>query len=451
MAIFINNYTWQQSKKKVTIDIPLTTPSKGMNIICTSKYLKVSKQPYIFEAVLANPVEHDATVVKLTDEGINVELVKLAEKRWNDIRQNLTKDELAVERAKAMESVERLEAEVAEKRVEERRNRERLSVTEQMRLDEVSRKAREAARQHEKNLALADVYRVSSPPRRRHRPSEVTMFSVSELPGPEQSHDQGDDRSESMQEQESVQEQEQKPEQEPVEELVQEISLTSSSAGSKPSKSVTQPGVQAARSATPAVAAAPVRTPGTIRCVFTPRTFPSAARESRSEEEQQWLRKQADAYRRDGAIDQADLRPHEKDPRWLKERGDAFYQRGNYLAAINAYSHAIHTSSNAPELYSNRAACHLRLNNFHKTLEDSSSALDLLRPAVEANRASRLRCHVRRGTALLRLGAAREALTEYQMALTLDPSNKKLAQDVQTVRRLAEGGDSDEDELSALD
>ncbi|XP_043190226.1 dynein axonemal assembly factor 4-like [Amphibalanus amphitrite] len=436
MAIFINNYTWQQSNKKVTIDVPFTTTSKDkMSIICTSNYLKVSKPPYIFEAVLAQPVEHDATVVKLTDEGINIELVKLTEKRWSDLRQNLTKEELAVEREKALEFVARLEAEAAEKRGEERLNRERLSVKEQMRVDEAGRKSREAAQQQEKNRALAEVFRVTSPPRRRRRPSEVTVFSVSELTESEESC--GQDTELGPAEEQTLREQE------PV--------TVSSSACSTPSKGAAAvSAVHAARSATPA-AAAPVRTAGTIRCAFTPRQFPSAARESRSEEEQEWLRKQADKYRRDGALDEADLRPHEKDPRWLKERGDAFYQHGNYLAAINAYSHAIHAASNAPELYSNRAACHLRLNNFHKTLEDSSSALDLLTPAVEANRVSRLRCHVRRGTALLRLGACSEALAEYEMALSLDPNNEKLMQDVKTVRRLAEGYDSDPDELSALD
>ncbi|XP_037087574.1 dynein assembly factor 4, axonemal-like [Pollicipes pollicipes] len=206
------------------------------------------------------------------------------------------------------------------------------------------------------------------------------------------------------------------------------------------------PSAHVARSATPAAAPAipAVRTPGTITFAFTPRSFPSAARESRSQEEQQWLQNQAAAYRRDGALNDEDMRPHERDPRWLKERGDTFYQRGNYLAAINAYSHAIRVSPNAPELFANRAACHLKLNNYHKTLEDSSSALDLLKPPVQVNQTSRLRCHVRRGTALLRLAAFQEALAEYQMALSLDPTNEKLVQDVEMVRKLAEDADSED-------
>lgn len=44
----------------------------------------------------------------------------------------------------------------------------------------------------------------------------------------------------------------------------------------------------------------------------------------------------------------------------------------NYLAAINAYNLAIRLNNKIPLLYLNRAACHLKLKNLHKTIEDSS-------------------------------------------------------------------------------
>ena len=44
----------------------------------------------------------------------------------------------------------------------------------------------------------------------------------------------------------------------------------------------------------------------------------------------------------------------------------------NYLAAINAYNLAIRLNNNIPLLYLNRAACHLKLKNLHKAIEDSS-------------------------------------------------------------------------------
>lgn len=435
MVIVINNYTWQQNNKKVIINVPITPASKdNLSIICTENYLKVSKPPYIFEACLPNSVDHDATTVKVVDREIVIELTKLSEKRWDDIRKTLTKEEQMEERMAAQQTVERMEKEGAEKRSEVRQARERLSVSEQMKLDDQGRKSRENAREREKQQALAEAFRVSSSKSRKRsgrRQSEVTIFNVSEATESQSISDQ-EDYGDNLYASETS------------------AATTSEVKNFRPLSTV-----HAARSATPggvsvAEQAPPVRTRGTILTSHTPRSFPTAARESKSEEEQEWLRKQAAAFRRDGALTDEDLRPHEHDSRWLKERGDTFYQRGNYLAAVNAYSHALHVSSKAPELYSNRAAAHLKLNNYHKALEDSSSALELLTPPVKANQQARLRCHVRRGTALMRLAAFPEALAEYNMACSLDPTNQKLTADTETIRRLAEG-DSEEDDLVTLD
>lgn len=45
---------------------------------------------------------------------------------------------------------------------------------------------------------------------------------------------------------------------------------------------------------------------------------------------------------------------------------------GDYLGAVNAYNLAIRLNRRIPALYSNRAACHLKLKNLHKAIEDSS-------------------------------------------------------------------------------
>lgn len=45
---------------------------------------------------------------------------------------------------------------------------------------------------------------------------------------------------------------------------------------------------------------------------------------------------------------------------------------GDYLGAVNAYSLAVRLNRKIPALYSNRAACHLKLRNLHKAIEDSS-------------------------------------------------------------------------------
>lgn len=48
------------------------------------------------------------------------------------------------------------------------------------------------------------------------------------------------------------------------------------------------------------------------------------------------------------------------------------FRRGDFLGAVSAYSLAIRLNPRAPALYSNRAACHLKLKNLHKAVEDSS-------------------------------------------------------------------------------
>lgn len=48
------------------------------------------------------------------------------------------------------------------------------------------------------------------------------------------------------------------------------------------------------------------------------------------------------------------------------------YAAGDYLGAVNSYSLAIRLNRKIPALYSNRAACHLKLRNFHKAIDDSS-------------------------------------------------------------------------------
>ncbi|TRY90154.1 hypothetical protein DNTS_033342 [Danionella cerebrum] len=183
------------------------------------------------------------------------------------------------------------------------------------------------------------------------------------------------------------------------------------------------------------------RSTGCIQISFTPRVFPTALRESRVPEEDEWLKKQAEARR---AVDSDlaeldDLSEDERNPDWLKDKGDKLFKAGNFLAAVNAYSLGIKLNKKIPALFSNRAACHLKLRNLHKAIEDSSQALELLTPAVAANASSRMKAHVRRGTAFCELQLYVEGLQEYQAALGIDPDNAALRVDSEQIRRIIQG------------
>ncbi|KAG8505338.1 Dynein assembly factor 4, axonemal [Galemys pyrenaicus] len=113
--------------------------------------------------------------------------------------------------------------------------------------------------------------------------------------------------------------------------------------------------------------------------------------------------------------------------------------RKNYLAAINAYNLAIRLNSKFPLLYLNRAACHLKLKNLHKAIEDSSKALELLTPPVADNANARMKAHVRRGTAFCQLELYIEGLQDYEAALKINPTNKIVQKDAEKIRNIIQG------------
>uniref|UniRef100_A0A3P8UKZ1 Dynein axonemal assembly factor 4 n=1 Tax=Cynoglossus semilaevis TaxID=244447 RepID=A0A3P8UKZ1_CYNSE len=185
----------------------------------------------------------------------------------------------------------------------------------------------------------------------------------------------------------------------------------------------------------------PPRTSGNIQVTFTPRVFPTALRESRVQEEEEWLKNQAEARRSrsSGAEDLQELSENEKNPEWLKDKGDCYFRSGDYQSAVNAYSLALRLNQNLLSVWSNRAASHLKLRNLHQAVQDSSQALDLSTPAVPSNAASRARAHVHRGAAFCELELYVEGLQDYEAALKIFPDSPGLQSDAQKIRDVIEG------------
>ncbi len=62
-----------------------------------------------------------------------------------------------------------------------------------------------------------------------------------------------------------------------------------------------------------------------------------------------------------------------------------------------------------------------------------------MNPPVEENLQSRIKAHVRRGTAFCELELYPEGLTDYEAALKLDPNNVTLRNDSENIRKTIQG------------
>ena len=186
------------------------------------------------------------------------------------------------------------------------------------------------------------------------------------------------------------------------------------------------------------------RVTSTIKLGFTERFFPTPARESKLAEESDWLAKNGahvgkrwGQKRASGGKDQSsDARDiSERDPMWLKGKGDDFYRSRDFQSAANAYTAALAVDPNEPVLaaLSNRAACYLRLGSYERCREDCTRVVELLPPVPKAAAAGQLfprelkkaqlgtrsRILVRRGAASCELGDYSSAVVDYEESISI--------------------------------
>ncbi|XP_054288831.1 dynein axonemal assembly factor 4-like [Macrosteles quadrilineatus] len=375
MPIVLKNFSWNQSDSLVFIHVPLKGVGlKNIDIFTADRYLKIHSPPHLFEICLWKPIVEAESSCSITNGEAIFSLVKQTAETWPCIAADISRQEAVKVKQEAIE--------VAQARAEERRKeiaatkdkRQKEAVKEQIRLNTEERELIEKTREYEKTSALAQMGWIKK-----------SAVQITELPEEKQKH---------------------------------------LKAGGKEDKSIFKEKILPERRTS--YLPAP-RQPAEIAVSFTPRVFPTPCRESKIAEEQEWLSKQAEARRRTGFVAE-DLLPEERDPLWLCDKAQSFYDVGNYLGAVSAYSHALTLNSHMYEIYAGRANAHLKLGNFNKAVIDSSKALELLTPPVPANAASRAKCLQCRGSALAALGLHSEAAGEFHAALKLTPDCQEIQQ-----------------------
>ncbi|KAM6058263.1 dynein axonemal assembly factor 4 isoform 2-T2 [Chlamydotis macqueenii] len=417
MPLWLREYSWRQSGSAVYLSLLLrgvrATPA---NIFCTDRYLKVSIPPFLFEAVLYAPIDDTNSTAKIGNGIIFFTLYKKEEAMWESLTlPNVSKEKLQYLRENAiLKAHEKAKEETEGKKVTKQEHK-KYALEATMKLEEEERKRIEDLKEKERQKVT----------------KELELWKKQQKDAEKRKRVQKE--GELHQEAEQLKEKKEK---------VNKTSIPNEGTPKtrlKPSKGDGSHSMFSANLKEEQLPAP--RPPATIKINFTSRVFPTALRESRIAEEEEWLSKQAEARRtvRADLSELEDLKEEEKNPDWLKDKGNKMFATGNYLAALNAYNLSVRLNSKLPLLYLNRAACHLKLRNLHKAIEDSSKALELLTPPVPDNENARVKAYVRRGTAFCQLELFTEGLQDYEAALAIDPKNKTVEKDAEKIQHLIQG------------
>ncbi|KAK9495981.1 hypothetical protein V1508DRAFT_363974 [Lipomyces doorenjongii] len=117
----------------------------------------------------------------------------------------------------------------------------------------------------------------------------------------------------------------------------------------------------------------------------------------------------------------------------LKTKGNTAFGKKDFKTALEYYTQAIKTNPTEPIFLSNRAACHLQLQNWVAAETDCNLALVMIGQLVNdnvPNPKAGVKLFYRRGVSRRAQGKLAQAKTDWERALKLDPDNKSVKEDL---------------------
>ncbi|CAO1635934.1 unnamed protein product [Jaminaea pallidilutea] len=112
----------------------------------------------------------------------------------------------------------------------------------------------------------------------------------------------------------------------------------------------------------------------------------------------------------------------------LKDEGNKAFLGTDYSEAKTKYGESLAMNPNDAKVWSNRAACELKLEQHGLAIEDATKAI-----ALDAGFA---KAYYRRASAYLSIVQPQKALPDLQQILKLEPSNRQVQQQAQDVQKL---------------
>ncbi|XP_026978881.1 dynein axonemal assembly factor 4 isoform X2 [Sagmatias obliquidens] len=355
MPLQVSDYSWEQTRTAVFISVPLRGVSvRDADVFCTENYLKVNCPPFLFEVFLYAPIDDESSKAKIGNDTIVFTLHKKEAAMWETLSlSSVDKEMMQRIREKSILQAQESAKEAMEAKASARREDQKYTLNVMMKIEEEERKRIEDMKENERIKATKELETWKEHQRKAEEHKIIQ-------------------REEKLYQQEKQIEEERKK--------LKHKGLTRNSVSRNLATKGRNSEIIFFEKLKEDSIPAP-RSVGNIKINFTPRVFPTALRESQVAAEEEWLHKQAEARRavNTDIPELCDLKEEEKNPEWLKDKGNKLFATENYLAAINAYNLAIRLNSKIPLLYLNRAACHLKLKNLHKAIEDSSKAYRIMK------------------------------------------------------------------------
>ncbi|GAV03565.1 hypothetical protein RvY_13964 [Ramazzottius varieornatus] len=425
MPIVIAEESWEQTNLYVIVHLSLKNASKKtLDVLSTPTYIKISHLPFIFERYLFAEVDEAKTVVEITPSTVTLRLVKKFPCTWPDVKHpnNDCKKAMHRVREEALKFEQQRVQNESKSKKDMRRERENLSIQQHMEKQSwgVTNVTKAKDAEKEKAIHLLGLEQWGAADEAApHNSSEKDLQEAT----PTEANDEKDQADNICYSDDAI------------EELVSKIAAVDEKRATKKTSRKSSHKLSVDMTC-------PVRAASTISFTPTCRIFPTPKRESQTEQEEDWLKKQ-NQFRKvleEGGTDCDDLHSLVlRDPLCIKTKGDKFLDAGDWDSATSCYSYAVQAGAQLPAIFLNRGLCHVRKKNLHKVLEDMSKALDLLQPAVAANAKDRLKAHWRRAVAFAFMGLFAQSLIEYQGARAIDSQNEDLQRQEGFVRGKAGG------------
>lgn len=395
--ILIKDFNWSENGGWIFITFEVKgIKAASADVISSPTYLKVHSSPFIFETFLRHEVDDTQGECTIDENSgkISFRLKKASEddNHWEELEnKSLSKAEKIAIRAEAIELTHARHKQEKEEKHKMRFDRKQKVVRDQIQLDAVVRDRITALKNQEGVKALSEL-------------NKWALSSSLDTETKTKEAGSADRKEQKLKKQEAV------PKSKSIftefstdnQATLDDLTITNAGGDNPPPERVA------------------IRSSICIPVKFTPRTFSTPSRESTHVDEQEWLKKQAEARRHSGFVDE-DLRPEERNPQWLLDKGLSLMRTESYLGAISAFSLGIRLAPKMPELYVERGGAHLAIKNYNRTVHDCTHALELLTPKVKGNEEDRRKCYDCRAKAFRALDLMEEAAADEKELVKLEP------------------------------